>query len=342
MGHGTWTRAHFETYTRAAGRTVDAKGNVSGNYTAQEMFKNRGLAPALNPKGVIRECCETAEHPNTIPVIFALDVTGSMGSSAVEFAKKLNTIMTDLFTKVKDVEFLIMGIGDFMYDQVPLQASQFESDVRIAEQLDQLYFEGGGGGNGYESYTAAWYFAANHTRLDCWKRGQKGILITIGDELLNPYIPLQGRRVNFQNYLGDPQETDIETEQLLNEVLPKYDVYHLVADHSMYAHNRVNQNVKSFEKYLGPEHVSVVTVNTLAEKIVDIIVAFAAENRRKAAEPTTSWIEHAAATPPTTAADNTAAADPVDRTAGVNFNNTAQTNNTRGGWFANLLGSITW
>lgn len=50
----------------------------------------------LDPKNVIRECCDTEEHPNTIPVILALDVTGSMGQAAVEVAKKLNVIMTKL------------------------------------------------------------------------------------------------------------------------------------------------------------------------------------------------------------------------------------------------------
>ena len=77
-----------------------------------------------------------------------------MGNTAVEVAKKLNEIMTNLYEEVSDVQFMIMGIGDLYCDEAPIQASQFESDIRIAEQLDKIYFEGGGGGNGYESYTA--------------------------------------------------------------------------------------------------------------------------------------------------------------------------------------------
>lgn len=109
-------------------------------------FKSCGLNAALDPKNVIRECRDSDEHPNTIPVILALDVTGSMGDAAVAVAKKLNVIMTRLFENIKDVEFMIMGIGDLAYDSTPIQASQFESDIRIAEQLDKLYFEYGGGG----------------------------------------------------------------------------------------------------------------------------------------------------------------------------------------------------
>ena len=141
MGGGTWTRDKFVTYSTSIGRSVDSKGAISGNYRAQEMFKQRRIAPELDPKNVIRECCDSEEHPNTKPVILALDVTGSMGGASVKVAKELNVIMTELYGKVKDVEFLIMGIGDLAYDSAPIQASQFESDIRIAEQLDKIYFE---------------------------------------------------------------------------------------------------------------------------------------------------------------------------------------------------------
>ena len=44
--------------------------------------------------------------------------------------------------------------------------SQFESDMRIAEALDKIYMEHRGGGNAYESYTAAWRMGLNRTSLD--------------------------------------------------------------------------------------------------------------------------------------------------------------------------------
>lgn len=87
MGSGTWTRDAFTTYSTTKGYSTDSTGSISGSYSNQEMFKSRDLDPALNPKNAIRECCDTNEHPNTIPVILALDVTGSMGQTAVEVAK---------------------------------------------------------------------------------------------------------------------------------------------------------------------------------------------------------------------------------------------------------------
>ena len=268
MGGGTWTRDKFAAYSTSIGRSVDSKGAISGNYRAQEMFKQRRIAPELDPKNVIRECCDSEEHPNTKPVILALDVTGSMGGASVKVAKELNVIMTELYGKVKDVEFLIMGIGDLAYDSAPIQASQFESDIRIAEQLDKIYFEAGGGGNSYESYTAAWYFGLRHCKLDCWERGKKGIIITLGDEPLNPYLPQNA----LSEATGDKLQGDLETVDLYKQVIEKYEVYHLAVDDvetSYRWHERVIKD--TFGKYLDENHLKIVNMDNLASTIVEIV-----------------------------------------------------------------------
>ena len=276
MGGGAWKKNAFATYSTSRGYSIDSTGSIAGSYSNQEMFKSNTLDPALNPENVIRECCDTDEHPNTIPVILALDVTGSMGQTAVEVAKKLNVIMTKLYEEVADVEFMIMGIGDLACDSVPIQASQFESDIRIAEQLDKIYFEFGGGGNSYESYTAAWYFGSRHTKLDCLKRGKKGIIITMGDEQLNPYLPINGRSCGLAKATGDNLQADIETKDLYEEVVKKFDVYHLDVKHGRrWGEDQIE---KSFKRYLDDRHFRRVTMDGIANEIVDIIVS-ASENQ---------------------------------------------------------------
>ena len=199
MGGGSWTTKAYSTYCSLSGKTYDTITNTVltastsdglASSSCQSFYKSTELDKALNPYNVMRECLDTEEHPNTIPVILALDITGSMGQAAVEVSKHLNRIMTALYDKITDVEFMVMGIGDVECDLAPIQISQFESDIRIAEQLDKIYFEFGGGGNSYESYTAAWYMGSRHTKLDCWKRNKKGIIITMGDERLNPVLSL--------------------------------------------------------------------------------------------------------------------------------------------------------
>lgn len=276
MGCGSWTRDSYTSYSKSVGRSVSKDGTISGSYSNQDMFKAKNIDPALDPKNVIRECCDTEEHPNTVPVILALDVTGSMGQAAVEVAKKLNVIMTKLYEKVTDVEFLIMGIGDLACDTCPIQASQFESDIRIAEQLDKIYFEFGGGGNNYESYTAAWYFGSRHTKLDCLNRGRKGIIITMGDEQLNPYLPLRGRYSGLIEATGDNLQDDVETKDLYNEVSKKFNIYHLDVNHG----RRWDEDEieTSYRKYLDDVHFRKVTMDSITNEIVDIIINEAENN----------------------------------------------------------------
>ena len=272
MGSGVWTSSSFTSYATTMGYSIDATtGVINTPLGVQDAYKQRHIAEELNPYGVVRECKDTEEHPNTVPVILALDVTGSMGNSAVEVAKKLNVIMTELYEKVKDVEFLIMGIGDLAYDRAPIQASQFESDIRIAEQLDKIYFEGGGGGNAYESYTAAWYFGLHQTDLDCWKRGRKGIIITLGDEPLNPYLPIH----SLKNATGatEQDDHDVDTHTLYKDASEKFDIYHIAVNDRHNCYSRyVNLINSSFGKYLDSEHLRVASLDSLANEIVDIVV----------------------------------------------------------------------
>lgn len=266
MGYGTWSTSEFKEYSHSAGRSVLDDGSLDiKTSSAAQVYKQRGLNSMLNPYGVTRLCVDSEEHPSTVPVILALDVTGSMGQTAVEVAAELNKIMTRLYEEVADVEFMIMGIGDFAYDDAALQVSQFESDIRIAEQLDKLWFEFGGGGNTYESYTAAWAFANTQINLDCWKRGKKGIIITMGDEELNPYIPTN----TYNTYVGQQySDTELNTPQLYDAVKDRFNIYHINVHHR----SRGNEeNVASFKAVIGDDHVYDVPVNGVAQTIVDII-----------------------------------------------------------------------
>ena len=278
MGHGHWTREDFLYYSAARGRNVNASGMLDSRLTDRELFMQRRLHRNLDPRNVIRECCDTQEHPESLPVILALDVTGSMGAAAAEVAKKLNGVMTRLYDQVRDVEFMVMGIGDLFCDQAPIQISQFESDIRIAEQLDQIFLEYGGGGNGSESYTAAWYMGLNHTRLDCWKRGKKGLIITMGDEPLNPCLP----RRQLAAVTGDDVEGDVITDSLYDQVTQKFEVFHLHVTHrepDIYLERVLN----SFGKQLPKERLKFVEPASISDTIIDIVKNHA---QKQSAHPT--------------------------------------------------------
>lgn len=268
MGGGAWTTTAYSSYMKTTKNIDDV--DCLNSRSVNQFYTARHIDPALDPKGVkIRECRDSEEHPNTIPVILALDVTGSMGSACAAVAKQLDKIITGLYADVKDVEFMVMGIGDFAYDSAPLQVSQFESDVRICDQLGKIWFERGGGGNAFESYTAAWYFALNHTDLDCWKRGKKGIIITMGDEPLNPYLP--GRAFNrVFGYDGQ----DVDTVELYKQVTEKYDIYHIIiTDPESSGWRYLEQDKKTWGKILDGQHLFDKQSDELPEVIHDIVVA---------------------------------------------------------------------
>jgi hypothetical protein len=268
MGGGSWTTTAYANYVSST-RGIDDVNTITLN-SVNQFYTSHSIDPALNPKGVkFRECRDSDEHPNTIPIILALDVTGSMGSACAAVARQLDKIITGLYEDVKDVEFMVMGIGDFAYDDSPLQVSQFESDVRICDQLGKIYFERGGGGNMFESYTAAWYFALNHTQLDCWNRGKKGIIITMGDEPLNPYLP--GRA--FNRIFGYSSQ-DIDTVDLYKQVSEKYDVYHIIiTDRESCGWRYLERDKDSWGKVLDGQHLFVKESNDLPEVIHDIVIA---------------------------------------------------------------------
>lgn len=266
MGHGSFTTTSYAAYNTSMGKSYDFD---SGRITAGQVFKASRIDESLNPKKFkIRECANTDEHPNTVPVILALDVTGSMGSACKETAEALGVIITNLYKKFNDIEFCVMGIGDLAYDNAPIQMSQFESDVRIAEALDKIYMEHGGGGNRFESYTAAWYMGLHRTKLDCFdKQGRKGIIITMGDEPLNPYLP-----VRELNESADAKEQgDVETNGLYREASKKFDIYHIAVDDYATCYDSYKDDIKeSFGKLLG-QNFMVSTIDNLASAIEDCI-----------------------------------------------------------------------
>ena len=132
-----------------------------------------------------------------------------------------------LFVVVGDVGAVedFLGIGDHECDRSPLQVGQFEADDELMDKwLKSIYLEGGGGGNGGESYLLAWAFAARQTLLDATKRGKKGFLFTIGDEPNLTSLPVDAQKEIFGPNGDYKNVSDME---LYAEASKTYEVYHI-------------------------------------------------------------------------------------------------------------------
>jgi hypothetical protein len=209
--------------------------SVDDIFLQNKLSKIHESMDPLNLKN--RECFDSANHPNTIALIFGLDVTGSMGHIPHMLIKDgLPTIMGTIVEKGSpDVALCFTAVGDHRSDKAPFQVGQFESgDAELDQWLERTWLESNGGGNGGESYALPWYFAAHHTDIDCMKkRNQKGILFTFGDENIHMDYDAQ----SIKNLFGNTAkvEGNVTATELLAEAKKKYHVYHISIDpkHSM-------------------------------------------------------------------------------------------------------------
>jgi hypothetical protein len=258
MGSGSWSSEDFTRYSRTSGLM---KASSVG-----DVYRSKKIQRKLDPKGIhLRESRDNDDHPNSTPIIIGLDVTGSMGQLAVDIAKnQLNEVITKIYDEkpVVDPQLMFTAIGDSYCDESPIQVTQFESDIRIAEQLQDIYFEGGGGGNDGESYNLAYYFAAKHTDTDSFsKRGEKGFLFTIGDENCLDEITKE----QIKEYIGDEVTEDVSTRAILKECQKRYEVFHLIVK------PRGGGEIENWKKLLGERAVLVNDPKKLPQVIVDLI-----------------------------------------------------------------------
>ena len=285
MGYGYWTTSDWASYSSTH---ISSKSTVSGS---TGIYSSSSVKADFDPKNIEkRECRDSNDHPNTTPIIVGLDVTGSMGPVLSNVAKKLNILVENILDKkpVSDPSIMFMGIGDADYDHYPLQVTQFESDVRIAEQLTEIYFERGGGSNDHESYNLPYFFAKNYVQTDAFTKGRKGYIFTMGDECCPKTLtPKQVKKV-----FGIDMQEEISTEALINALSENWNVYHLVIEEGNFYSGRYRDHdgpkkiEESWTPILGQNLVYVDNCENIPEIIVSILEA---DNGRDTTEILKDW-----------------------------------------------------
>lgn len=261
MGSARWNPDDWAAYA------TTTKGRDRG-----AVFTSRHLPADFDPKSItVRESVDSDANPNSTPIIVALDVTGSMGEIPHQLVQgNLGTLMQELLDRrpVDDPHLMFMGVGDADYDRAPLQTTQFEADIRIAEQLQKIFLEGGGGGNSCESYNLPWYFAATKTSCDAIaKRGKKGYLFTIGDE--EPPATLRAKHI--QNILGLEAQTDLASEDVLAMAERGFHVFHIIVEQGNHYRSHGDRVRQAWNTLLGQRVILLSDYTKLAEVIVSTI-----------------------------------------------------------------------
>jgi hypothetical protein len=277
MGGTFWSDEHYRqraSFLRRAGKSAFEYHDS----TMRLPDRDRRVHDKMNPYGIAsRESRDGQEHPDSRAVGVLFDVTGSMGCVPRILQENLCQLMGLLLRKgyLAHPQILIGGIGDATCDRAPLQVGQFESGIEIDQDLAKLWLEGGGGGQQTESYELAMYFMARHTSIDCLeKRGLRGYLFVIGDEM--PYRSVKRKEVN--KLIGDRLGEDIPLEQMVRELEGRYDTYFILPNLTSYyddpkIHGRwveqLGQNVLRLEDPSGISELIAATIG-LAEGVVDL------------------------------------------------------------------------
>jgi len=257
MGTARWNPDAWEHY--AAGASTKS---------ASELFA-RNMHKDLDPKYVkFRESCDSDLNPLSTPIIVAVDNTGSMGMLAENLIRKgLGVLIEEIYLRkpVTDPHVMCMAVGDAWYDRAPLQATQFEADMRLVEQLSKFWIERGGGGNNYESYNLPWYFAATRTKCDAiLKRKKKGYLFTVGDEPPPPTLLAKHARL----ILNDGLQVDLSSRDILTMAAKSWEIFHIIIEEGSYCRMNLPKVKEEWQKLLGQRAISLSEHEDLAELIV--------------------------------------------------------------------------
>jgi hypothetical protein len=219
MGYGSYSASDWQK--------LKTSRKLSSDRDVHEIFKRTSCNPKFDPRFIgTRECFDSEDHPNSTPIVVGLDVTGSMGYLAVKVASEaLNDLILKLYSTgaVEDPALMCAAYGDYL-DKSPLQVTQFESDIRIAEQLLDIWFENCGSGDVVP--TCLWEFLSRHTDIDSIrKRNKKGFVFTIGDgaEIRKDAV---GRTI--MRVVGDDLGPDVTVADILKETEKKFHVFHIM------------------------------------------------------------------------------------------------------------------
>lgn len=255
-------------------RSVRAASKGYATKSIDELFETREhdwRQKGMDPKGAkYREARDSDEHPESVPIIFALDVTGSMLRIPHQMLKDgLPTMMGTIIQQgVKDPQLMFMAIGDHECDSAPLQVGQFESSDELLDKwLTSVWLEGHGGGNEGESYLLVWYFASCHISTDHWvKRKKKGFLFTVGDEPTLKQLP--GKALD--EIMGPAQNKSMTASELLAKAQETWYVYHFHVKEG--SKGSWQETIDEWSQLLGPGLIVVDDHKDIPIKMAEIII----------------------------------------------------------------------
>ncbi len=231
-------------YDRDVGSTSGSRFGSSSAYTADAdlAMGRQYLDNGLIPKGRTLSC----DQKN--PVVIAMDVTGSMGDWSRVIYDKMPMLFGQIMMQgyLPDPAISFAAIGDApMGDDAPIQVCDFAQGDTLDAWLTRLYLEGGGKGNGNESYTLtalAYLELASFPQLE----GKPYFFFT-GDEGFFDQV----ERWEIDRFIGSGNSAS--SKNILRRLK---DQYHVFLIHKPYGYgSQDNDIVLRWSRVIGEERI---------------------------------------------------------------------------------------
>ena len=252
MGGGYYERNENESNS-------NNNGDNSDSYNTISVGQQTELFDSFNPKNWNKKKM-ISTYKN--PIVFALDVTGSMGEWSKIIYEKMpmfyGQIMIQKYLQEPGISFA--AIGDIKTEAIALQVTSFGHGSEIDNNLSHLVICVSGGGNDKESYDLAAYFYAYQTEL---KNAELPFLFFTGDEGF--WEESSNEEIN-RLFDIDFKEEKIDSRIVFQDICQKYNVFIL---RKKYGGGRENIIQKQWEQVLGKQRVLKVEI---PKAVIDIVL----------------------------------------------------------------------
>lgn len=209
---------------------------------AEEKMSRRAIDPGMLPRDRVLTCAAAS------PVVYAFDVTGSMGTLPRIIYDKMPLIAGQIVEcgYLSDAEMSLAAIGDILSDQAPIQIGDFSLMRKLDDWLQRIWLEGGGGGQDLESYEYVAYYYARMCELP---EAKTPFFLFTGDEGFRETLYASDLALHF----GGKRES-VSMQEVIAELKSKFkdNVFLVRRKYSGKTDERINAD---WEKLLGREHV---------------------------------------------------------------------------------------
>ena len=210
---------------------------------SEQALSSIGVDPMFLPKNRKLTC----EAKN--PLVYAFDVTGSMGNLPKIIYDKWPGIVGQIIARkyLPDPQMSLAAVGDIVSDRAPQQMADFSALRNLDRYFKRIYIEGNGGGQGVESYEMTAYYYAY---LCDMPNAENPICLFTGDEGFREELYADDLREHFGG-----EHKDTTAKKVFEDLIKKFKG-NVFLIHRYYSTNGSDESIVSmWRRVLGQSRI---------------------------------------------------------------------------------------